>query len=373
VKIKVDWEGRLMPAATEVPTIYSVLTALLLGGLLGLLGQGIRAVVGLKNAGALSSTTPTQQSVFSAAYLCLSLLIGFIVGVLASITLNLQNAITVDPSNWKILLGIIASGYVGADFIENAMSLVIPGAQPVAPTAASAPPPAAAPAVVSPPRPATLPAPPLATPDQGAAALTAAMRIVSPQVNTGTWVPALIAAFAKYDLSNERRRAAALGQFLVEAGPAFKEVVENLNYSAERAAHIFPTVFSSAESAQQYVGDQQRFGNHVYANKNGNGDEASGDGFRFRGRGLIQLTGRTEYTEFGSTIGKTAEDAAAYCETTEGAAVSGCWYLANKGCLPLADAWNIDGITLRVNGRAMVGKVQREEYSNDMLKHLGGD
>jgi predicted chitinase len=73
----------------------------------------------------------------------------------------------------------------------------------------------------------------------------------------------------------------------------------------------------------------------VYANVNGNGDAASGDGYRFRGRGLIQLTGRNEYAAFARAIGKTAEQAAEFCDTTQGAAFSGCWYLASNGCLLL--------------------------------------
>jgi hypothetical protein len=79
--------------------------------------------------------------VFSLAYLALSLMIGFIAGALAGIALNLETIITVDPSNWKLLVGIAGSGYIGADFIENAMSVVIPGTKP---TQARAPSPTAA-------------------------------------------------------------------------------------------------------------------------------------------------------------------------------------------------------------------------------------
>jgi Domain of unknown function (DUF1906) len=118
-----------MQAGANSVDAGSVLAALLLFGLLGLLGQGIRAVVGLRNAGALNMTTPTDQSVFSAAYLLVSLMIGFIAGVLAGIALKFQDFTKLDQSSWQQLLGIIASGYVGADFVENTMNLVIPGAQ----------------------------------------------------------------------------------------------------------------------------------------------------------------------------------------------------------------------------------------------------
>jgi predicted chitinase len=207
--------------------------------------------------------------------------------------------------------------------------------------------------------------------DDGSQKLTAAMAAVCGGVNRDVWVEPLREAFAKFGLDTDRRRAAAMGQFLVEAGSAFREVVENLNYSAERAAAIFRSIFPTAAAAAPFAHNQEKFGNHVYANRLGNGDEASGDGFRFRGRGLIQLTGRNEYTEFGNAIGKSPEEVSDFCETPEGAAMSGCWYLATRGCLPFADAWNIDKITLLVNGRAMVDKEKRLAFSNAFLSQLG--
>jgi predicted chitinase len=353
-----------------VATVSSVLLALLLCGFLGLLGQGVRAIVGLKNAGSLNSTTPSAQAEFSLAYLALSLVIGFIAGVLAGVALNLETIITIDPADWKTLLGIAASGYVGADFVENTMSVVIPGAK-AARTGRPAPPASAPPTQVpvAPPAPAA-PAPQTTPAHDGAAALADAMRVVCPQANAALWVPALIAAFERFDFSNERRRAAAMGQFLVEAGPALSGTVEDLDYSPERACQVWPALFSNPSAAEPYCADPRRFADHVYAGVNGNGDAASGDGYRFRGRGLIQLTGRDEYGAFGRAIGKTADEAADFCETTDGAAWSGCWYLASNGCLPLADAWDIDAITRRVNGPAMEAAGLRRQYSDEMVSRL---
>jgi predicted chitinase len=133
------------------------------------------------------------------------------------------------------------------------------------------------------------------------------MRIVCPRANAARWVPAPVSAFSKFGLSDDRRRAAAMGQFLVEAGSALNETVENLHYSADRACQVFPALFSTPQAAEPYCLDPQRFADTVYAGVNGNGDAASGDGYRFRGRGLIQLTGRNEYAAFGQAIGKTAE------------------------------------------------------------------
>jgi predicted chitinase len=202
--------------------------------------------------------------------------------------------------------------------------------------------------------------------------LAAAFKSCAHLVNTDTWVPPLSAAFAKFDLGTNRRMAAAIGQFLVEAGSAFQEVVENLRYTtAARIHQVFPDEFPTVASAEPYVGNPEALGNRAYANKLGNGDEASGDGYRFRGRGLIQLTGRDEYTEFGTTVGMTAEQAAQYCEIPEGAAMSGCWYLASRGCLPLADVWALSKITLKVNGAAMLDNNRRIAYANAFLNALG--
>ena len=349
-----------MATQGSVPTVGTVLLALLLCGLLGVLGQGVRAIVGLKNAGALNSTTPSEQVEFNLAYLALSLMIGFIAGVIAGIALNLENIITVDPSNWKLMLGIAGSGYVGADFIENTMSVVIPGTRRAS---AKAPPPVQVrrrPAIIS----------PIPQTNEGAAALAAAMRSVCPEADAALWVPALISAFERFDFSNDRRRAAAMGQFLVEAGRALREIVEDLDYSPDRACEVWPALFPTPGAAEPYCANQRRFADFVYANVNGNGDAASGDGYRFRGRGLIQLTGRDEYAAFARAIGKTAEQAADFCDTTEGAAFSGCWYLASNGCLPLADQWDIDAITRQVNGDAMEAAGLRRQYSDEMVSHL---
>jgi predicted chitinase len=161
-----------------------------------------------------------------------------------------------------------------------------------------------------------------------------------------------------------------MGQFLAEAGPALNETVEDLQYSPERACQVWPALFSSPAAAEPYCSDQRRFADFVYANVNGNGDAASGDGYRFRGRGLIQLTGRDEYVAFGRAVGRTPEQAAEFCDTAEGAAVSGCWYLASNGCLPLADQWDIDAITRRVNGDAMEAAALRRQYSDEMVSRL---
>jgi hypothetical protein len=108
----------------------AILASLLLFGLMGLIGQGIRAVVGLKNSAAAQATNPTEQSAFNAAYLLVSLMIGFIAGVVAGLALNwdVVTGALASGIDIKTLLGIVAAGYAGADFIENSFSNIIPNA-----------------------------------------------------------------------------------------------------------------------------------------------------------------------------------------------------------------------------------------------------
>jgi predicted chitinase len=364
-----------------------VLAILLLCGLMGLLGQGIRAVVGLKTATS-SQGVPTQQSEFNAAYLLFSLMIGFLAGILAGLAMGLSNFQTIDLDNLKILFGVATAGYAGTDFIENTFSIIFPS-----PSKATA----AKPDVVADANIQALgahvstlnasvssltnalgtisggPSARVAPPAVGVPGLAIALNAASPHVDTNVWVPPLTAAFSKFDMLSNKRMAAAIGQFLVEAGAAFQELVEDLWYShASRLVEVFPREFPTEADAQPYVNNPEALGNRVYANRLGNGNEASGDGYRFRGRGLIQLTGRSEYTQFGTAIGMTAEQASQYCETPAGAAMSGCWYLSSRGCLPFADSWDLSEITRRVNGAAMLGNAQRIAYSDAVLNSLGG-
>ncbi|MBV9991956.1 MAG: glycoside hydrolase family 19 protein [Alphaproteobacteria bacterium] len=201
--------------------------------------------------------------------------------------------------------------------------------------------------------------------------MSKALAAVAPHVPQQTWLQPLTAAFEKFGLDNNKRMAAAVGQFLVEAGEAFQEVVESLYYThADRIVTVFPREFPTVASAEPYLRNPRTLANRAYADRNGNGNEASGDGYRFCGRGLIQLTGRTEYSQFAAAVGMTPEQASALCETPAGAALSGCWYLSTRGCLPMADQWHLSDITRAVNGRAMLENAKRIALANAMLAQL---
>lgn len=98
------------------------------------------------------------------------------------------------------------------------------------------------------------------------------------------------------------RLAHFLGQCAYESN-LFKSQYENLNYSTHRLLHLFPKYFSDADTTQEYAHCEEKIASRIYARRMGNGDEASGDGFRFRGRGYLQLTGRDNYALFSSWIG----------------------------------------------------------------------
>lgn len=390
--------------ATTIGTASQTLIALALCGVMGLIGQSARAVIGLKGAG--SSTVPGQQSAFDASYLVVSLLIGAVAGVLAGLLTGLEKF--TDTVTLQNLMTIAAAGYAGADFIENAMSLVLrrapmpsPEPDPAATRTAGQTSPAPANAGPAPPQdrratlapvqaavppsPPPVPVPPpaarptLALADLSRAAamaepagsLASALGAVAPKLNGAVWAPALAEAFARYGLTTDKRQAAAIGQFLVEADPEFKELEEDLYYThVDAVMRVFGGHFRDETEAEAFLRNPRKLANRVYADRLGNGDEASGDGFRYRGRGLIQLTGKATYAEFAATLGLNVEQASAYCDTAEGAAMSGCWYLWSRNCLPFADRWDLQGVTKLVNGRRMIGLQQRIGYASAMLRHL---
>ena len=160
-----------------------------------------------------------------------------------------------------------------------------------------------------------------------------------------------------------KRRAAFIGQLCVESAH-FTRVTENLNYSAQGLLNTFPKHFSNVIQANEYAHQPEKIANRVYANRMGNGDEASGDGWRFRGRGLIQLTGHDNYAAFHQ------ENDPDYLATTQGAVDSAIWFYTVKHNLnPLADIGDITGITKAINGGTH-GLDDRIKFYNNALKIL---
>lgn len=358
-------------------TLGTALSALVLCGVAGMVGQGIRAVVGLRKAGYLQIEAGDSKQNFSASYLMVTLMIGFIAGSLSGLTMGLDTFAGKFSS--ESLMAVVAAGYAGVDFIEGSFnsrikSAVSPYIEPDAKkndggrtvgniSAGNG----TEPAPVSP----TPPAKDPTSTGSPQSPLGGALKQVSPHLNIDIWAPALANAFNHYEIHSERRIAAAVGQFMVEAGSTFSELEENLRYTTlSQLIKIFGHHFKDNQEAEQFLRQPMKLANRVYANRLGNGDEASGDGYRYRGRGLIQLTGKSEYQEFATFINMPVEEAAEWCKTPEGAAVSGCWYLKTRNCLPLADSWDLVTLTERVNGKAKVNLEDRIAFSKAMLKAL---
>lgn len=172
----------------------------------------------------------------------------------------------------------------------------------------------------------------------------------------------------KYGLNTPLRLAHFLAQTAHESG-GFRAVVENLNYSAESLAKVFPKYFKDVDP-NDYARQPEKIANHVYASRMGNGDEASGDGFRYRGRGLIQLTGKNNYSAMAADMGVSVEECAEYLETPEGACESAAWFWNKNGLNALADSDDVTAVTKRING-GTIGLEDREKHTAEFKELLG--
>jgi putative chitinase len=186
--------------------------------------------------------------------------------------------------------------------------------------------------------------------------------------NLQRFTPALNAAMAEFGIDSQRRIAGFLAQCAHESG-VFSVTVENLNYSAPGLLSVFPKYFDR-DSAAAYARQPERIANRVYANRMGNGAESSGDGWRFRGRGLIQLTGKTNYQNCGAGLGRDLIADPRYLELPEGAARSAGWYWRSRAINRAADADDIVLMTKLVNGGSH-GLKERTEYYNNAKRVLG--
>lgn len=162
------------------------------------------------------------------------------------------------------------------------------------------------------------------------------------------WAAALNAILPKYGIDTLPRLAPFLAQCGHES-EGFTVLRENLNYSATALLQTWPKRFDSA-SAQAYARQPERIANRAYANRMGNGPEESGDGWRFRGYGPIQITGRANREAFAKSIGKSLEESETYILTKEGGIESACWYWTTRNLNALADAGKFVAMTRAING-----------------------
>lgn len=166
------------------------------------------------------------------------------------------------------------------------------------------------------------------------------------------WHQVLVQLLPEYEINTPQRIAAFIAQCAHES-VGFNVLRENLNYKAVTLRKIFPKYFTTDEMAQQYAAmpnKQQAIANLVYANRMGNGGPETGDGYRYCGRGLIQLTGRDNYRWFAASLDISVEAAAEYLETFEGAVQSACWFWETNNLNTWADNGDILTLTKRING-----------------------
>lgn len=199
--------------------------------------------------------------------------------------------------------------------------------------------------------------------------LSEALAATCPRADQGVWLRALVPPMLSSGITTPRRVAAFLGQCAVEAGPDLGELAENTRYTnPDRLRAVFPSrVQTDAEAHSLVAEGAEAIANCVYAGRLGNGDAASGDGWRFRGAGILQLTGRENIGAFGASCGRTPEDAADWLRTPAGAAVGACWYWTKHGLNALADGWQIASITRAINGNAMMHAAERSAASERAL------
>lgn len=170
---------------------------------------------------------------------------------------------------------------------------------------------------------------------------------------------------------NPKRIAGFLAQVAHESG-GFTATIENLNYSKEGLRKVFPKYFPTDEVAAQYARQPEKIANRVYANRMKNGDEASGDGFKFRGRGLIQLTGRDNYTRFAEALSMDIDNTISYLETPNGAVASAGWFWDNNKLNQYCDNGDFITLTKRING-GTIGLEDRIHHYELALKQLGSN
>lgn len=187
------------------------------------------------------------------------------------------------------------------------------------------------------------------------------------------WVNAMNEVFPQYGITNAKRIAAFIAQCGHES-IGWTAFSENLNYSAKSLNAVFPKYFKNAgRNADEYARQPEKIANIVYANRMDNGDSASGDGWRYRGRGPIQLTGKVNYKSFGKAMGVDVVSNPDLVSTDKKIALmSAIWFWNSRNLNDLADNGDIKTMTKKING-GYIGLEDRIKHYNEAIKCLGED
>lgn len=182
----------------------------------------------------------------------------------------------------------------------------------------------------------------------------------------GALFPIFEDIFPKYDITTVERVAGFLAQCGHESAD-FTVLKENLNYSADGLHRVFPKRFPTLESAQPYNRNPEKIANKIYSDRMGNGPEASGEGYKFRGRGAIQLTGKDNYSKFAAAVGKSLDEAVVYTETLSGAIESACWFWKTHNLNTYCDNNDIVGMTKVINGGTIGLEDRKHHFENNLI------
>jgi putative chitinase len=188
------------------------------------------------------------------------------------------------------------------------------------------------------------------------------------------WCEELNKALPKYDITTDQRIAGFISQCAHESMD-FNAMSENLNYREETLNKVFPRYFGPGKrNAAEYARNPEKIANYVYMDEfrtSKLGNVHPGDGWRFRGRGLKQLTGRDNYTRFAKDYDLTAEEAAVWVETKEGALASALWFWNTNKLNAIADTGNVAALTKKING-GDIGLADRQARYAKAMAALGG-
>ena len=182
------------------------------------------------------------------------------------------------------------------------------------------------------------------------------------------WVTALNDTFSQFGILTPNQQAAFIGQCSHECGH-FRILEENLNYRAATLMKLWPKRFPTLEIANAYAGNPKKIANMVYANRMGNRDESSGDGYRFRGRGCIQLTGHANYFHAGKALGVDFVMEPDLVATPKYAAMTAGWFWKTHGCNEVAESADWLKLTKKING-GTIGLEDRIAHTKQALEAL---
>lgn len=182
------------------------------------------------------------------------------------------------------------------------------------------------------------------------------------------WLKPLNEAFTRYEINTPLRMAAFIGQCSHESGN-FKTLQENLNYSAEGLCRVWPSRFPTLESAQPYHRNSDKIANKVYGGRMGNGAEETEEGSLYKGRGLIQLTGKDNYAMCGAALSEDFIHSPDLVLAPKFAALSAAWFWNKRGLNKEADAKDYTSMTKKING-GVIGLEDRIKHINHALAVL---